>query len=167
MPFEHSASKPPNDDNVILFGDSGETSVPSDMPLTIGNVSRLLGVSRLTLWSYEIRGLIKRHRSLDSGRVYRWEDCARVVLIIKARKAGVSVRELAPLVRAARSGATEEAVKEARWNCLALIDRLDRRRHALRHALAEIKLLYDQLSEKLPATEAADAAARYDNSESE
>jgi DNA-binding transcriptional MerR regulator len=167
MTFERDDSKPPNTDNVVLFGDAGETSVPSDMPLTIGNVSRLLGVSRLRLLSYEVRGLIKRRRYPGQGLVYRWEDCARVVLIVKAGKAGLSVRQLAPLIRATRSGASLEAITLARWNCLALLDQLDRRRQALRHALAEVKFLYDQLSEKLPVTDTADTAARYDGSESD
>jgi DNA-binding transcriptional MerR regulator len=167
MTFEQDDSKPPKTDNGPLFGDGGETSVPSDLPLTIGNVARMLGISRLTLWSYEIRGLIGRHYCLDHGSVYRWEDCARVVLIIKARRAGVSLRQLTPLIEAVRPGAPVEAVKVARWNCLALIDRLDRRRQALRHALAEIKLLYDQLSEKLPASDATGTATRYGSSESD
>jgi DNA-binding transcriptional MerR regulator len=114
--------------SVVMFGDRGETVIADDVPLTIGNVARMLGVSRLRLWRYEIRGLIRRRRGLGRSRVYRWEDSARVAFLIRAREVGLSVRELAPVVKATDSAAPVEAVSRARRTCLGLIDRLDRRR---------------------------------------
>ena len=69
-------------------------------------------------------------------------------------------------VMIADPGATPRAIKLARSKCLDLIDRLDLRRKALREALAEIRLFYKVLSEKLPETGATTALDRDDNSES-
>jgi len=167
MTPEQDDSNIPDNDNVVLFGDRGETVMPEDAPLSIGNVARMLGVSRLRLWSYEIRGLISRRRSFGASPVYRWEDCARVAFIVKAREVGLSVRELAPVIKASDSAASVEAVKQARWTCLWLIERLDRRRQTLRHVLAEMKLFHDRLSERLPDADAAGTAAPYGSPESD
>ena len=165
MTPERDDSKNADNDNVVLFDDRGGTVVAQDVPLTIGNVARMLRVSRLRLWSYEMRGLIRRRRGLGASKVYRWEDCARVAFIIRAREVGLNLSELASVIKATDSAASVEAVKQARLTCLRLIDRLDRRRQALRHVFAEMKLLDDRLSERVPGSDVADAAPPYGNIE--
>jgi DNA-binding transcriptional MerR regulator len=135
----------------ILFDDRGAISIRKDMHLSMRAVSRAFRVSRPRLWWYERLGLIRRRNRFGQGFVYSWDDCARIVFLIKARRIGVAVRHLAPIIRAANAGATPQAIKQARAKCVELIDRLDIRRRMLREAVAEVRLFYQTLSEKLPA----------------
>jgi DNA-binding transcriptional MerR regulator len=149
-----------NTDEPMSFGDNGKSSVPTDAPLSIGNVSRMLGVSRFRLWSYERLGLIKRRRRFGQGFVYRWDDLARLSLLIKARRIGLSARRLAPLIKAADAEASIESIKAAQLQCLALIDLLELRRQSVREAIAEIRFFHRLLSDNLPGSEAGGAPDR-------
>jgi DNA-binding transcriptional MerR regulator len=153
-------------DEAIPFDGHGVISMPTDQPLSIGNVARMLGVSRLRLLSYELLGLTRRHRRVGQGFVYGWDDCGRLSFIIKAGKVGLSARQLAPLIRAAGAGASDEAIESARLQCLTLISQLDRRYQALRQVLAEINSLYEFLSDKSPGSVAPNTADRRDVSDS-
>jgi DNA-binding transcriptional MerR regulator len=115
-----------------------------DAPLSIDDVSEMFKVSRLALRSYEQLGLIKRRNLSGGQQVYSWADCERVAFILKARRVGLTARQVAPVIRGADPEATIEAVREGRMACVELIDALDRRRRDLRDALAELRY-FDQL----------------------
>jgi hypothetical protein len=51
-----------------------------------------------------------------------------------------------PLIKGTEATATVQSIADARTKCLELIDQLDRRRHALREALAELRYLDKLLS---------------------
>jgi len=140
---------------IVLFDDRGARSIPTDMPLSIGNVSRMLGISRLRLRLYEALGLIARRHRFGDGLVYRWEDCARLTFIIKARRAGLGVGQLLPLMKAADAGASLATIDRAKLQCLDLINRLEARLRPLRDAQAEIDFFYRALSEKSPEKSAS------------
>lgn len=148
----------------VLFDDRGAVEAPTDTPLSIGNLAKMLHVSRLRLWLYECRGLIKRRR-LGDDLVYDWEDCARVFFIIKARRVGLRVSHILPLIDATKPGASDATIRHARTRSLALIHRLNRRHQALRQALAEIRFLYRLLAEKQPGSESPAAADQCDDSD--
>jgi len=131
-----------------------------DVPLSIGNVSRMFHVSRLTLHVYERLGLIKRRNRSGSNLVYTWVDCDRLAFMIKARRAGLTVFRLAPVIRGANPKASASSVKAARARCMELIEQLDRQRQALRDALAELRHIDELLSKRLPV---ADNGAPPDN----
>jgi DNA-binding transcriptional MerR regulator len=123
--------------------------LPQDPPLSIGNVSKMFKVSRLTLWTYERLGLIKRRHRIEQSLVYDWTDCGRLAFIIKARRAGLSVWQVAPIIKATEATAPIESAKAARASCVELIDQLDRRRHFLRETTAELLHFDKLLSSKL------------------
>jgi hypothetical protein len=64
----------------------------SDAPLSLGNVSNMFNVSRLTLLFYERLGVMLRRRRVGQHLVYRSIDCDRLAFIIKARKLGLTAR---------------------------------------------------------------------------
>ena len=134
----------------VPCGDTGKLPPSKDTLLSIGNVSKMFNVSRLTLLSYERLGLIRRRHRVGNSLVYGWVDCDRLAFIIKARRVGFTTRQVAPMIKAAEPSATSGAVREARTKCLDLIDQLDRRRRDLRDALMELQHVYKLLSKKLP-----------------
>ena len=140
----------PHDGGGAPSDDPGKLPASKDTLITIGNVSKMFNVSRFTLLSYERLGLIRRRHRAGNRLVYGWIDCDRLAFIIKARRVGFTVRQVAPIIKAAEAGVLLQSVKEARTKCLDLIDQLDTRRHALRDALAELQHLYKLLSKKLP-----------------
>jgi MerR family Zn(II)-responsive transcriptional regulator of zntA len=138
------------DRGAVPCDDLGKLPTSKDTLLSIGNVSKMFNVSRFTLLSYERLGLIKRRHRVGNRLVYGWIDCDRLAFIIKARRVGFTVRQVAPMIKAAEAAAPLESVKDARTKCLDLIDKLDGRRRALRDALAELQHFYKLLSKKLP-----------------
>jgi DNA-binding transcriptional MerR regulator len=137
---------------------AGDLPISQDTLLSIGNVSRMFKVPRLALLAYERLGLIKRRNRVGKIRTYGWADCDRVAFIIKARRAGLSIRRIAPVLRGLELAAPEATVRSARMKCFELIDQLDRRRQTLREALAELRHLDKLLAKNLPATEPAPPA---------
>jgi DNA-binding transcriptional MerR regulator len=140
----------PQDRGAVPCDDLGKLPMSKDTLLSIGNVAKMFNVSRFTLLSYERMDLIKRRHRVGNRLVYGWVDCDRLAFIIKARRVGFTVRQVAPIIKAAEGATAPQSVKDARTKCLDLIDQLDRRRRALRDALAELQHLYKLLSKKLP-----------------
>jgi DNA-binding transcriptional MerR regulator len=130
----------------VLFDDHGELPTSKDMPLSIANVAKMFRLSQLTLRYYERLGLIRRRNRIGQNLVYGWIDCDRLAFIIKARRAGLAIRQIAPLIKGTEETATAQFIVDARAKCLELIDQLDRRRHDLREALAELRHLDKLLS---------------------
>jgi DNA-binding transcriptional MerR regulator len=140
----------PDDSEIVWVDDTGPVPPPPEGTLlSIGNVAKMFNVSRLALRNYEVRGLIKRRHRVGNTRVYGWADCDRIAFIIKGRKAGLSLSEIGPILKAADEDAPADSIRDARTSCLDLIDRLDRRRQALRDALAELRHLHTLLSSKV------------------
>ena len=139
-----------DNDEAVWIDDRGEFPAPNDTLLSIANVAKMFGISRSALRFYEWRGLIKRRHRVGSTRVYGWADCDRIAFIIKCRRVGLTLGEMAPLLKAADADATVESIKAGRGTCMELMERLDRRRAHLREALAELRHLYTVLSTKSP-----------------
>ena len=78
---------------VVWHDDTGSRPADdavSEGMLSIENVARMFGVSKLSLRYYEFRGLIRRMHSLGGVPVFGWADCERLAFIIKCRKAGIA-----------------------------------------------------------------------------
>ena len=142
-------SDPPQNNQEVPLDDRRKRPGLNDALLSIGNVSNLFNVSRLSLLFYEHLGVMQRRRRIGHHLVYKWIDCDRLSFIIKARRLGLTARQVAPIIKATQSGATVASMKDARARCLELIDELDCRRQDLRDALAELRTLYGLLSTKL------------------
>ena len=118
-------------------------------PLSIEDVSKMFKVSRLALRGYERLGLIKRRNHSGGRPVYGWIDCERLSFILKARRAGLTARQVAPIITGAAADAAINAVRGGHARCVELMDQLDRRRRDLRDALAELRYLDKLLSKRL------------------
>jgi len=117
--------------------------------LSLENVARMFGVSKFSLRYYELRGLIRRTHSLDGVPVFGWADCERLAFIIKCRKAGVKLSDLITIIDATDDDASPLAFKTGQENCMALVERLERRRRVIDEALAELSHVYALLTTKL------------------
>jgi DNA-binding transcriptional MerR regulator len=125
-----------------VYSDAGEECRQHDVVLSIENVARMFKHPRLALRYYELRGLIKRRHCVGSIRVFAWADCSVIAFIIKCRKAGLALGEIAPVIRSARGDGSVHKAKSGPDPCLPLIDRLERRRQALDEALDELRHAY-------------------------
>jgi DNA-binding transcriptional MerR regulator len=65
-----------------------------DQVLTVTQLARELGVSARTLRFYEDRGLIAPQRS-GNARIYAPRDRARMILILRGKRLGFSLRDIA------------------------------------------------------------------------
>jgi len=115
-----------------------QTPPPHERVLSLGNVARMFGVSRLTLLYYEIRGLIWRRHTVGDSFAYGWADCERIAFIIKCRKAGIALRDIITIVDATELNASLTTFLRGQEKCTALVDRLERRRKVIGEALAEL-----------------------------
>ena len=139
----------PEKSDVVWVDDLGERPAPQDTVLSIANVAKMFNVTQLSLRYYERRGLIARRYRVGRSHVYGWADCDRIAFIIKGRRVGLSLSEIAVVLKAADRDAAMSSIKAGRAKCLELIDRLDRRRQPLRDALGELRHLHALLSRKL------------------
>jgi DNA-binding transcriptional MerR regulator len=149
MMIDSEKSDAPGSKQEVPLDDHRKRPGLSDAPLSLGNVSNMFNVSRLTLLFYERLGVMLRRQRIGRDLVYRSIDCDRLAFIIKARKLGLTARQVAPIIKATESGATVASIRDARARCLELLDQLDCRRRDLRDVLAELRSLYGLMSTKL------------------
>jgi DNA-binding transcriptional MerR regulator len=126
--------------------------------LSIREVSRMFGISTLTLRLYELLGLIRRERA-GRERVYSWFDCERIALLIKARKARVALARLVPVIRAMNDGARPRVANAGRRKCLDLIHALERDQRHRSDVLGELYRIDWELAERLGAADRRDDGA--------
>ena len=73
--------------------------MPPSENLDIGEAARRLGVSAATLRLYERRGLLPKARRTAAGyRQYSIDDLHRARLVRRARRVGLSLREIADAI---------------------------------------------------------------------
>jgi DNA-binding transcriptional MerR regulator len=118
--------------------ESGRSDRTSERVLSIENVAKMFGVSKLSLRYYEFRGLIRRMHSLGGVPVFGWADCERLAFIIKCRKAGVKLSDVITIIDATDDDASPLSFKTGQENCMALVERLEQRRRVTDEALAEL-----------------------------
>jgi DNA-binding transcriptional MerR regulator len=122
---------------------------PAERVLSLENVARMFGVSKLSLHYYEFRGLIRRTHSLNGVPVFGWADCERLAFIIKCRKAGVKLSDVMTIIDATDDDASPLSFKTGQENCMALVERLEQRRRVIDEALAELSHIYALLTTRL------------------
>ncbi len=112
---------------------------PKEQTWTVGELADALGVTARTLRHYEAEGLITPRRS-GANRVYGVRDRARLRLILRGRRFGMTLAECREIV-----DMYDGATSSERRQLIALLARLDeiaedlRRRQAdLRRTLGEV-----------------------------
>ena len=115
------------------------TATQADMLFTVTELAAELGVTARTLRFYEDRGLVSPRR-LGTTRVYTHRDRARMVLILRGKRLGFSLRDITKfldLYEADRTGTEQLRALDA-----AVADRistLEEQRTALTQTLAELR----------------------------
>jgi DNA-binding transcriptional MerR regulator len=121
-----------------------------DHILTIDVVAKMFRVSTWTLRLYEWRGLIQRERTGD-GAVFSWRDCERIALIVKAKKAGLAIRQIAPIVKAMNGKVSRDILQAGHRRCRDLIAATSEYNDAVAEILAEFERIAWELSKRLSA----------------
>jgi DNA-binding transcriptional MerR regulator len=129
---------PPHNVYWIDTSHEGELTPHADVVLSLSGVSRMLGIGMLRLLCFEALGLTKRRYRNGRQRVYGWADCERITLLIKAKRAGVTLRQIIPVLRAVSGDSDPEVRRRALARSVMLIDRLAKQRLQLDIALSEL-----------------------------
>ena len=109
--------------------------------LKIGELARLTDTNNETLRFYESKGLLEEPRRTDSGyRLYTDAQVDRVRFIVRAKRMGFSLKEIAELLtlRVDREQSTCGEVKELAEAKLEAIDEKIRELEKMRSALRQI-----------------------------
>ena len=109
--------------------------------LKIGELAKLTDTNNETLRFYESKGLLEEPRRTDSGyRLYTDAQVDRVRFIVRAKRMGFSLKEIAELLtlRVDREQSTCGEVKELAEAKLAAIDEKIRELEKMRSALRQI-----------------------------
>jgi DNA-binding transcriptional MerR regulator len=135
----------------ITAGNPSEASPadPSETVLSLQNVARMFNVPQLTLRYYELRGLIKRRHRIGQLPVYGWADCDRLAFIIKCRRTGLSLSQVAPIIAAVDHEDDVVIHKRGQEACMKLISTLEDQQKIVGEALAELAHTYSLLTTKL------------------
>ncbi len=126
-----------------------------DRLFTVTEMAATLGVTARTLRFYEDRGLIAPRR-LGTTRVYTARDRARMVLILRGKHLGFSLREIAEYLDLYDADPTQtEQLRKLKAAVASRIDRLQRQRAALDETLAELLEIARQTNQTLAARNAS------------
>ena len=104
-----------------------------DRTWTVGELAEDLGVTTRTLRFYEAEGLVLPHRE-GGNRVYGQRDRARLRLILRGRRFGMTLAECREIVDMYDGAATSE-----RKQLQVLLGRLDEIAADLRHRQADLR----------------------------
>jgi len=100
-------------------------------PIDIGEAARRIGVTPATLRLYEARGLIRSARSANGYRQYSPEVMRTARMIRRARRAGLSIRQIAEALREERG-----ALRALLRRHLAFLEREQRKYQRMQRHLA-------------------------------
>jgi len=113
---------------------------------TIGDVVRRVGLTHRALRFYESRGLIKPVRR-GSTRLYGPEHLARLAVIVKAKKLGLTLSAIGRLIA---DDGSEQTLRLSRETCEAQIAVLERKLAETQEALAELRAIRRLFDEGRP-----------------
>ena len=126
------------------------TAVSKERFWTVGQLAEDLGVTTRTLRHYEAEGLITPRR-VGQNRVYTARDRARLRLILRGRRFGMSLAECREIVD--MYDGAESSEKRQLTTLLSRLDEiaadLDRRAEDLRRTLAEVNDVAAQCRRRL------------------
>lgn len=136
---------------VIWLDDTnGEDAAPpqSAASLSIENVAQMFDVSPWTLRYYELRGVIARRQRIGQTRVYSWADCDRIAFIVKCRRAGIGLADIAPILKAVDDEPSAQTIRTNQERCDTLIASLEKPRKVYDEALGELAQIRSLLCAK-------------------
>ncbi|MCB2099272.1 MAG: MerR family DNA-binding transcriptional regulator [Rhodobacterales bacterium] len=104
----------------------------------IAQLAREFGVTTRTIRFYEDKGLLAPERA-GQRRIYTQRDRVRLRLIMRGKRLGFSLEEIAEMVNLYDQDPTEVA------QLRLFLDKIGQRRSALRRQQADIKAILDEL----------------------
>jgi DNA-binding transcriptional MerR regulator len=126
------------------------TAVPKERTWTVGELAEDLGVTTRTLRHYEDEGLITPRRA-GQNRVYTSRDRARLRLVLRGRRFGMTLAECREIV-----DMYDGAESSEKRQLITLLGRLDeisddlrRRADDLRRTMAEVSEVAEQCRRRL------------------
>ena len=126
--------------------------VVTERLFTVTELAGELGVTNRTLRFYEDKGLIAPRR-LGTMRVYAPRDRARMVLILRGKRLGFSLRDIAQYLDLYDADTTGTEQLRALLGLVASrIARLEQQRDALTTTLGELTGIQRQATERLAHT---------------
>jgi DNA-binding transcriptional MerR regulator len=130
--------------------------LPDNEPFySVTQLAAELGVTVRTLHFYEAQGLIAPRRA-GNTRVYTQRDRARMILILRGKRLGFSIREIREYLELYDVDPThEEQLKALLKTVHSRIHRLEEQRVALDQTLAELRSIEEQTVAALDAMKAA------------
>lgn len=139
----------------------GEVSVggQSDPLYSVTELGRELGVTARTLRFYEDQGLIAPRRA-GNNRIYTYRDRARMILILRGKRLGFSLRDIKEyldLYDTDRTG--REQLRMLLVRVAARRKQLEEQRKALEEALGELDVIERQAVEALASASQRDRKA--------
>jgi DNA-binding transcriptional MerR regulator len=126
---------------------SGGTASPPLIP--IGHLAREFGITVRSLRFYESLGLLSPRRD-GPARFYSPADQDRLALILQGKKLGFTLREIGQLL-----DGQPASLKLSRAQCVEQINLLERQKHAIEQALAELRRTYSSFYTRALALEQA------------
>jgi DNA-binding transcriptional MerR regulator len=121
--------------------------------ISVTKLARELGVTARTLRFYEDRGLITPLRQ-GNARIYTPRDRARMILILRGKRLGFSLREIKEYLDLYAKGQT--GVDQLRKLQIAVAERLEslaEQQEAIELTIAELQDIADQTAAALAAAE--------------
>ena len=140
-------------DVIWIEADTPEATPAAGEPsLTISQVAEKLGMTQRALRFYESRGLVAPRRE-GQMRFYDSWDVERLALILKAKKLGFTLGEIAQMVHAGE-GTSAHTLKLSRTKCVEQIGMLEQQVREAEDALNELRRIHTLLSEAPAARQA-------------
>lgn len=106
----------------------------------ITDLAKEFGISTRAIRFYETKGLLKPDR-LGSTRVFRRRDRARLILILRGKRLGFSLRDISEYLSLYDADGTRTAQVKL------LIEKVDERLDLLRAQLADLETTIEELTE--------------------
>ena len=123
-----------------------ESGAANDRPFfTIGELSQEFDLTLRALRFYEDKGLITPQRR-GVTRLYSPQDRERIALIVKGKKLGFTLTQIRDLVAAQEGRSDASSLNLSREKCLEQINLLEKQRHQIESALAELRRVYSTLA---------------------
>ncbi len=139
--------------------ESVTTATNADAPtFTIGQLAQDFRLTLRTLRFYESVGLLTPQRN-GAVRLYSQADRDRIALIVQGKGLGFTLREIRELLAAPATENDQPALHLTRAQCVEQINLLERQKHTIENALAELRRTYSSMySRALDTSEASDDA---------
>jgi DNA-binding transcriptional MerR regulator len=106
----------------------------------IADLAREFGISTRAIRFYETKGLLTPER-VGSTRVFRRRDRARLILILRGKRLGFSLRDISDYL------SLYEADRTQRAQVNLLVDMVDERMHLLEQQLGDLQTTLGELRE--------------------